>query len=160
MVAVVKLFGALGVIVAVILILASFATVYLMPVLLPVGASALLGGVLLLAFARVVELLESLDRKMSPVHVLAEQLAAKYQAQIHPQGEAAAAPRDAQRASFGDASFPPGTIVYDAKGVQVAILPDKSVLADLPGGEARFNSAIEYREYASDKDQWTQLRKY
>ena len=63
MVAIIKFFGVLSIIVGVILIVISFGTILFLPTLMPLGASALLGGALLIAFARVVELLEKLNSK-------------------------------------------------------------------------------------------------
>ena len=68
MVGIIKFFGVLSVIVGAFLVFIGLVTVLLLPILLPLGANALLGGALLLAFARVVELLESINEKISPVH--------------------------------------------------------------------------------------------
>jgi hypothetical protein len=67
MVGIIKFFGVLSIIVGVFLILVSFGTIIFLPVLLSLGANALLSGALLIAFARVVELLESIDDKIMPV---------------------------------------------------------------------------------------------
>ncbi len=62
---IIKVFGGIGIAIGAVLILLSF-SVFLAPLLLPIGLNSLLGGAVLIAFARAVELLESIDNKLGP----------------------------------------------------------------------------------------------
>jgi hypothetical protein len=69
MIGIIKSFGVVGIIIGAILIFVAFITRGLLGALLQAGLSAVLGGALLIAFARAVELLESINDKLSPVNV-------------------------------------------------------------------------------------------
>jgi hypothetical protein len=155
MVGVIKFFGVISIVVAVILFVLSIGTIVLLPTLLPLGASALLGGALLIAFARVVELLESIDKKIDPVHRIAHELHRKYEAS--PTATAAESMAAAAKAS---SSFPKGTTLYDANGIRVAMLPDQSLVVFQGGRQVKFETATDYREKTRDMSHWTVLEQY
>jgi hypothetical protein len=56
---------------------------------------------------------------------------------------------DQQQPSFRDGDFPGGTTFFQTGGVRVAMLPDRSVVAEHSGRERWFRSPEEYRKQAS-----------
>jgi hypothetical protein len=66
---IIKFFGVAGIIIGSILILIGLLSFGIFFILVGAGLNALLGGALLIAFARAVELLESINDKVSPVNV-------------------------------------------------------------------------------------------
>lgn len=80
MVEIIRGFGFLSILVSVILILVAFSfnNIILLPAFLSLGATALLNGAMLIAFARMVELLEELNGKMTPVYAIAKALEEKH----------------------------------------------------------------------------------
>jgi hypothetical protein len=76
---IIKLLGWLSIIVSVVLLLAGVVSIVFIGTLLPLAASALLGGAMLIVFARRVELLEELNNKLVPIHSLAVALESHYQ---------------------------------------------------------------------------------
>jgi hypothetical protein len=142
MVGIIKFFGWLSVVVAVVLLFISLVAIYFLPVLLPIGASALLGGALLIVFARIVELLEELNEKLGPVHVIAKALETKYRPE----------PAPSQAANLGSPSHildhpPPGVSVEKYKGRRVALLSDGSVVGETLAGARKFNSLEEFKDF-------------
>lgn len=148
MIGIIKFFGVLSIIVAVILILVSFATVYWLPTLLPLGGSLLLGGALLIAFARVVELLEELNEKLEPVNKIARALAQKYdQAAFDVSDQAGSTEKfDPNNPIINPfANLPSGSRLERHFLKRVAFLPDGSVIGDTDDGVTRFQSFEAWR---------------
>ena len=136
MVGIIKFFGVLSIIVGVILILAAFGTILFLPTLMPLGASALLGGALLFAFARVVELLEELNKKLIPVHSIAIALEKKYN------------PSQSDSPIVDPLSnLPAGSRTEHHFGRRVAFLPDGSAVGETDGGVYSYKTFEDWRKY-------------
>jgi hypothetical protein len=149
MVGIIKFFGVLSIIVGVILIVISFATIFLLSTLLPLGASALLGGALLIAFARVVELLEKLNEKLIPVHSIAIALEGKYNPdQSKMTAQAADATFDPKNPIVDPlTNLPPGSQIERHFSRRVAFLPDNSVIGETDTGLRKFKTFEEWRRF-------------
>ncbi|HZQ11856.1 MAG TPA: hypothetical protein VFB31_03500 [Pseudolabrys sp.] len=145
MVGIIRFFGVLSIIVAVPLIIVAFGTIFLLPTLLPLGASALLGGALLLAFARVVELLEELNTKLSPIQAIAMALEQKYS-------------HDAVTRSQSDPTFDPKNPIVDPFSSlpvgsrterhfrrRMAYLPDGTIFGETDDGPRAFQTFEDWR---------------
>jgi hypothetical protein len=147
MVGIIRFFGVLSIIAAIILILISFLTVFLLPTLLPLGASALLGGALLVAFARVVELLEELNIKLTPVHALAIALEQKYRpSQSNVAEPAGSRPFDPNNPIVDPLSnLPVGSRIEHHFRRRVAFLPDGTVIGETDDGARKFKAFEEWR---------------
>ena len=149
MVGIIQIFGVLSIIVGIILVLISFATIIFLPTLLPLGASAILGGALLMAFARVVELLEELNSKLTPIHSIALALANKY----NPDQSKMAAQEDG--AAFDPnnsivdplSNLPAGSRIERHFMHRVAFLPDGTVKGETDSGLRSFKTFEEWRKF-------------
>jgi hypothetical protein len=141
MVGIVKLFGWLSIIVAVIVLCLVVISIPLAAILLPVGASALLGGALLIVFARIVELLEELNSKLDPVVSVARKLESVYQPGNN---DSTAAISDSDLLN----NPPVGAQVFKYKARRVVQLADGSVIGEtLTGGGRRFASIKEFQNF-------------
>jgi hypothetical protein len=149
MVGIIKFFGVLSIIVGIILIVISFGTIIFLPTLLPLGASSLLGGALLIAFARVVELLEELNEKLIPVHSIAIALEKKYnpdQSKIAAQADGATF--DPKNPIVDPLSnLPPGSQIERHFSRRVAFLPDDTVIGETDTGLREFKTFEEWRRF-------------
>jgi len=136
MVGIIKFFGVLSIIVGVVLILVSFGTILFLPTLMPLGASALLGGALLFAFARVVELLEELNKKLIPIHSIAVALEKKYN------------PSSSDSPIADPQSNPPVRLRTETHfGRRVDFLSDGSVIGETDGGVYSYRTFEDWRKY-------------
>jgi hypothetical protein len=59
--------------------------------------------------------------------------------------------------SFREGRFPKGTTLYDASGVNVALLPDGSIMTAC---EKVFPSAVQYRVETKDSSHWRVIKEY
>jgi hypothetical protein len=141
MVQIINVFGWLGIIAAVVLAAVGIGSrSMLLTVLLPIAAYCLLSGALLVAFGRVVELLEQLNLKIEPIYFIATQLADKYKPEKR-------SPSQDEEAADDFDSLPAGSHFSSYRGRRVATLPDGSVLAETMTTPKRFASFEEYRDY-------------
>ena len=150
MVGVIKVFGVLSVIVGVILIIISFSVgIIFVSVFLPAGASALLGGALLVVFARIVEVLGEMNEKLTPIYKLALALESKYHVdESQMASEAGGAPFDPNDPIVDPLSnLPPGSKIEHHFRRRVALLPDGTVLGETDGGLRRFKAFEEWRRF-------------
>jgi len=153
MVGVIKVFGVLSVIVGVILIIISVsAGIIFLSILLPAGASALLGGALLIVFARIVEILAEMNYKLTPIHKLALALEEKNhgdQSQVAAgSGGATFDPNDPIVDPLSN--LPPGSKIEHHFRRRVALLPDGTVLGETEGGLKRFRTFDGWRRFIGE----------
>src|SRR5665647_1846378 len=149
MVGIIRGFGVLSIIVAVMLFLVSFVFVFFLPTFLMLGASALLSGAILIAFARAVELLEDLNNKLVPIHNIALVLEEKYRP------VAAKSEKSDANSSFDPnnpivdpmASLPAGSRIERKFGRRVAFLPDRSVMGETDEGLKKFENIADWQRY-------------
>jgi hypothetical protein len=129
MVGIIKFFGIISFIISGILFFISVTSIYLLATLGPFAASSLLGGALLLAFARVVELLEELNAKIQPMHTIAKALEQKY-----------SPPNTLSDQPDPFTNLPSGSQIERHFERRVAFLPDDSVIGETDKGPLHFSS--------------------
>ena len=151
MAAIVKLFGWLSAIIGILSVsigIVNFFGVSRWAGLLPLGASALLSGALLIVFGRIVELLEEMNGKLeeingklSPIFTISKALESNYRPQLAP---------EVQSMSETDIlnNPPPGARVIKYKNRRVVQLSDTTIVAEtLTGGAKRFSSLEEFQNF-------------
>ena len=150
MVDIIKFFGVISIIVAVILGLVSIVSIILIPTLLPLAASALLGGALLIAFARVVELLEQLNEKIKPISAVALALEEKYNAKPNEQVSNTAKFDPNNPITDPFTNLPAGSQIERHFRRRVAFLPDESVIGETDKGPHKFKNFDEWRRFIGE----------
>jgi hypothetical protein len=141
MAAIVKFFGWLSVIIGIVNLLVGGTFFSRWAGLLPLGAAALLSGALLIVFARIVELLEEMNEKLSPIFTIAKALESNYRPQVA---------SEVQSMSETDIlnNPPPGATVIKYKNRRVVQLSDTTIVAEtLTGGAKRFSSLEEFQNF-------------
>jgi hypothetical protein len=150
MVGIIKVFGVLSVIVGAILLIISVSVgVIFLSILLPAGASALLGGALLVVFARIAEILAEMNDKLTPIHKLALVLEQKYHVdQSHVTAESGGVTFDPNNPIVDPLSnLPAGSKIERHFKRRVALLPDGTVLGETDGGLRRFETFEEWQRF-------------
>ena len=143
MVGIIKFFGWFSVIVGAMLLFVGVVSIVFWVTFIPLGASALLGGALLIVFARIVELLEALNEKLVPVFTIAKTLESKYQ----PDRDSESAARELTDADL--LKDPPADAkIFSYKNRRVVQFANGQVIAQtLTGGARRFSSLQEFQDF-------------